>query len=242
MTEISPSGPMGALGRLHRWINGHKARRAAVVIGFFSVVWVLLFGGWIAIALLRGSTERNAGAVALLYVIMPFLSVVMLLLFHRMAYRRFWDDDRKRARNKSTKEWALETDSAPPAPAFDWPLTLQARHGIIYVLAITGLLFSFTPYQHQAAIVQFMVNISFGSATLRQLSGLLFGYLPLFFFAVCTMGITHRQQRRNDAGLLSNRERLLLRAEMNWLMSFGIALASVMLLNQTFGHMIISHL
>lgn len=242
MTEIPPPGPIGALDRLHRWMNGHRMRRAVVVVAFFIVGWASLFGGWIAVAMLRGSTERNAGAAALLYVIIPFLSVVMLFVLQRMAYRRFWDDDRNRSLGKSTKDWALETNTAPPAPLVDWPVTLRIRHTIFYALAISGLLFSFMPYQHQLAVLKFMVNISSGSATLRQLPGLLFGYLPMFFFALCAIMLTHRQQRRRDAGLLSIRERLLLRAEINWLMSFGVALASVILLSQLFGSMIVSRL
>lgn len=242
MTEIPPPGPTGVLDRLHRWMNGHTARRVVVVIVLFVVGWTSLFGGWIAIALLRGSTERNAGAVALLYVIMPFLSVVMLFVLHQKAYRRLWNDDRNRSRSDSSNDWGFEINTAPPAPAIDWPLTLQVRHRIFYLLAIGGLLFSFVPYQHQAAILQFMINISSGSATLRQLPGLLFGYLPMIFFTLCTLLLTHRQQRRREGGLLNYRERLLLRAETNWLMSFGIALATVILLSQVFGSMIISRL
>lgn len=97
------------------------------------------------------------------------------------------------------------------------------------------MLFSFMPYRHQVAMAHFMVEISSGSATRRQLTGLLFGYLPMILFALLALALTHRQQRRRDADLLDAREQILLRAEMNWLFSFGVALASVILFSQVFG-------
>ena len=244
MTDIPPPGPIGWFDRLHAWMDGRPVRRTMVVIAAFLVGWTLLFGGWIAVAMLRGSTERNAGAVALLYVIMPFLAVILLFLLHRMTYRRFWDDDRKNASGDRQTAMASPPGGKlfPPAPRIDWPLHLRLRHGLFYLLAIAGLLFSFMPYENQIAISRFMVEISSGSATRRQLTGLLFGYLPMILFALLALALIHRQQRRRDADLLDARERLLLRAEMNWLFSFGVALGSVILFSQVFGNMIITRL
>lgn len=244
MTDIPPPGPIGWFDRLHAWMDGRPVRRTIVVITAFLAGWSLLFSGWIAVAMLRGSTERNAGAVALLYIVMPFLAVLLLFVLHRMAYRRFWDDDRKNARGDWQTAMAPSPDGKlfPPAPLIDWPLNLRLRHGLFYLLAIAGLLFSFMPYEHQIAISHFMAEIGSGSATRRQLTGLLFGYLPMILFALLALALVHRKQRRRDAGLLDARERLLLRAEMNWLFSFGAALGSVILFSQVFGNMIITRL
>lgn len=244
MTDIPPPGPTGWFDRLHAWMDRRPVRRTMVVITAFLVGWTLLFGGWIAVAMLRGSTQRNAGAVALLYIVMPFLAVLLLFVLHRMTYRRFWDDDRKNARGDRQTAMAAPPGGKlfPPAPRIDWPLNLRLRHGLFYLLAIAGLLFGFMPYEHQVAISHFMVEISSGSATRRQLTGLLFGYLPMILFALLALALIHRQQRRRDAGLLDARELLLLRAEMNWLFSFGVALGSVILFSQVFGNMIITRL
>lgn len=244
MTDVPPPGPMGWFDRLHGWMDGRSVRRTMIIVAVFVVGWALLFGGWIAVAMLRGSNESNAGAVALLYVVIPFLAVVLLFVIHRMSYRQFWHHDREYARGgwPNDKISAPRGKPFPPAPRIDWPLTLQLRHGLFYLLAIAGLLFGFMPYEHQIAIAHFMGEIGSGSATRRQLTGLLFGYLPMILFALLAVALVHRQQRRRDAGLLDVSERLLLRAEINWLFSFGVALGCTILFSQIFGNLIITRL
>lgn len=244
MTDLPPPGPPSGFDRLHAWMNGRPVRRMIVVIVAFLVGWPLLFGGWIAVAMLRGSTESNASAVAFLYVIMPFLAVVLFLAIQRMSYRRFWYNDRERARGASPTD-GFEAPGGgpfPPAPQIDWPLTLRLRHGLFYLLAMAGLIWSFLPYEHHVAIAHLMADTGHGSATRRQLTGLVFGYVPMMLFALLAIALTRRQYRRRDAGLLDERERSLLRAETNWLFSFGVALASVILFSQLFGNIIITRL
>lgn len=108
-------------------MDGRPIRRIKFVVAAFLIEWSLLFGGWIAVAMLRASTESKAGGVALLYVIMLFLAVVLLSAIQRMSYRRFWHNDHECARGDSPTDGfqASSGEPFPPAPQIDWPLTLR---------------------------------------------------------------------------------------------------------------------
>ena len=87
-----------------------------------------------------------------------------------------------------------------------------------------------------------MVDIGHGSATRRQLTGLVSGYIPMMLFSLLAIALSRRQYRRREAGLLDERERSLLQAETNRLFSFGVGLVSVMLFGQLLGNIIVTRL
>ncbi|WP_295378295.1 hypothetical protein [uncultured Pseudacidovorax sp.] len=238
-------GPPRFIDRLWAWMEGRPLRRAAVAVVAFLVAFSGLFASWIGVALWRGSTDRNAGAVALLYVLVPFIAVVMLFMIQRMMYRLLWNQERAMARG----EWRPGDRvpppgprSTPPAPSVSWPWTLRARHALLYVLTLAGLLYGFMPYEHQVELVRLVWRLGSGTATRRQLPVLLFGYLPLVVFGLLAVALTHRQRRRRDAGRLDARARLVLRAEMNWLWAFATAATMTILMLQFFGQLIVATL
>lgn len=238
-------GPPQRIDRLWAWMEGRPLRRAVVGAVIFVVFFSGLFASWIGVALWRGSTDRNAGAVALLYVLVPFIAVVMLFLIQRMMYRLLWNQERAMARG----EWRPGDRvpppgprSTPPAPPVSWPWTLRARHALLYVLTLAGLLYGFMPYEHQVELVRLVWRLGSGTATRRQLPMLLFGYLPLVVFGLLAVALTHRQRRRRDAGRFDARARLVLRAEMNWLWAFATAATMTILMLQFFGQLIVAKL
>lgn len=243
--EALTVGPPRFIDRLWAWMEGRPLRRAMVGAVIFVVFFSGLFASWIGVALWRGSTDRNAGAVALLYVLVPFIAVVMLFLIQRMMYRLLWNQERAMARG----EWRPGDRvpppgprSTPPAPPVSWPWTLRARHALLYVLTLAGLLYGFMPYEHQVELVRLVWRLGSGTATRRQLPMLLFGYLPLVVFGLLAVALTHRQRRRRDAGRFDARARLVLRAEMNWLWAFATAATMTILMLQFFGQLIVAKL
>lgn len=101
------------------WLRGPRWRRWLMIVGLFLVGWTVLFGGWIGIALLRGSTERNAGAVAFNIVLVVFMASVMFLLLQRGIYRWFWHIERRRGHggvgldDRMMRFGAVRTDAPP---------------------------------------------------------------------------------------------------------------------------------
>ena len=69
---------------------GLNKRRVLMGVGIWFACMLILFPAWIGTAWLLGSTERNAGGVALNVVLTIFIAVVGLPLFQRAMYRWFW--------------------------------------------------------------------------------------------------------------------------------------------------------
>ncbi|MGE8233785.1 MAG: hypothetical protein ACN6OR_10390 [Stenotrophomonas sp.] len=227
------------------WLRGPRWRRWLMIVGLFLVGWTVLFGGWIGIALLRGSTERNAGAVAFNIVLVVFMASVMFLLLQRGIYRWFWHIERRRGHggvgldDRMMRFGAVRTD-APPV--IRWPWQLRARHAGFLLTGMATLLFIFLPYDNQLAISGFLARNSAGRASAGSLSMLLFAWLPLLSLSLLSMLLLSRQMRRRDAGLLDAGAKLVLTAETNWLFSFAAAFAMTMLLCRLFGTMVMRYL
>lgn len=243
--DVSRTGAAQPIDRLWAWMEGRPLRRAVVAVSAFLVGFTFLFASWIGVAMWRRSTEPNAAAVALLYVIVPFLAVVVLFVMQRMSYRLFWNLEQATRRG----EWlpgdpvpAPGPRGTPPAPRVPWPWTVRVRHALLYASAIGGVLYGFMPYEHQVDLARLVWELGSGTATRRQLPVLLFGYLPLLAFGLLAVALTHRSRRRRDAGLLDAREQLILRGEVHWLSSFALALTMTILMAQFFGHLIIAKL
>ncbi|WP_295534581.1 hypothetical protein [uncultured Pseudacidovorax sp.] len=238
-------GPPQRIDRLWAWMEGRPFRRVAVAVAAFLVLFSALFASWIGVALLRRSTDRNAAAVALLYVLVPFIAVVLLFVIQRMAYRLLWNQARALARGEWRPADPVPSPgprTTPPAPPVPWPWSLRARHALLYVLTIAGLLYGFMPYEHQVELLRAIWRLGSGTATRRQLPVLLFGYLPLAVFGLLAVVLTHRQRGRREAGLLDARERLVLQAEINWLCAFAMAATMAILLLQFVGQLIVAKL
>lgn len=220
-------------------------RRWLVLGSLWAVTTITLLFVWIAVAYFRASTERDAAAVALNFVITGFLAVAGLIIMHRAAYRWFWHIDRKTAAGKlalgdRTPDFGSEKTAPPPDIA--WPWSLRLRHALIYLIGIATLLYVFSPMEHQRAIARFIIGHSAGRSSAGSLTTLLVAYLPMVVIAALAMLLTHRQMRRRNAGLLQPQERLLLAAETNWLFSFGLAFGLVALLCKVGGGMVLAHL
>lgn len=231
--------------RLRIWQRGPKWRRWLVIAGMFLGGWTLLFGGWIGVALLRGATDRDAGAVAFNIVLVFFMATCMFLALHRALYRQFWHQDRKRAADgmhpvdtafPSKTAWAL------PPPAVHWPWGLRLRHGVLRVIGMATLLHVFLPFGNQVAISGFLARHSAGWASAGSLATLLFAWVPLVLLLLLSMLLLSRQMRRRDAGLLDEEGKRLLQAETNWLFSFAAAFAMTVLLCCVFGAMVVRYL
>ncbi len=244
-TDFPPPGPIGRLDRFGIWMRAGKWRQWLVLITSCLLGVTTLLATWIGVAILRGSTDRNAGDVALNFVIVFFLATVGLTAMHWSMYRRFWDVDRKRAAGKlraGDPVPLVASEPTAPPPRIDWPWTLRLRHMITYLVSIVTLLYGFAPYDNQLAIIQFVSTHSAGPSSVGSLGMLLFGYLPIVVLAVLAMLLTQRQMRQRDAGLLDARGMLLLEAEVTWLFSFGAAFTVTSFLCRWGGSMIVHYL
>jgi hypothetical protein len=243
--ELPPPGPPGALDRLGTWMRRHRVWQCVIIAGAALLLWVLLFAAWIGIAILRNSTDRDAGAVALNLVSSLCLALVMLFPTHGAIHRWFWHLERKRATGLlrlGEREPRYGSEPTAPAPRVDWPLAARLRHGLIYLLAVATILYAFAPYEHQLRIVRFVAAHSAGGASAGSLSALLFGYLPMVLTVGIAMLLTHRGMRRLDAGLLDQRAALMLRAETVWLFSFAAAFTTTVFLCRIIGGLIVAYL
>lgn len=243
--DFPPPGPAGPLDRLGVWMRARKWRQWLVLTAVWFLAFVVLFPAWIAVAILRGSTERDAGAVALNLVLTVFIAVVGLIVVHRATYRWFWHIDRKRAAGL-LRPGASEPDygselTAPP-PRIDWPWSLRLRHALIYIVATATLLYAFAPYENQLAIARFLNAYSAGRTSAGSLALLTFGYLPMAGLSALAVLLTYRQMRRRDTGLLDARQTLLLEAETTWLFSFAAAMVMAALFCRVAGGMIVAYL
>lgn len=244
-TDFPQPGPVGRLDRFVIWMRARKWRQWLVLSMVWLVGVITLFAAWIGVAILRGSTERNAGAVALNLVLVFFLAIVGLVAMHGGTYRWFWHVDRKRAEGALRAGDAYPpygSEPSEPPPRIDWPRSLRLRHALIYFVAIVTLLYGFAPYDNQLAIIRFVTAHSAGRSSAGSLSMLLFGYLPLGVLATVAMLLTWRQMQRRNAGLLDARETLLLEAEVSWLFSFATAFTVTTFLCRWGGSMIVSFL
>jgi hypothetical protein len=206
---------------------------------------ILLFAAWIGTGILRGSTNRDAGAVALNLVLVVFLATIFLLVMHGAMYRWFLHTARKRASGAlrpDEREPEFGTEPTAPPPRIEWPWTLRLRHAFMYVVGIATLLYVFASYADQLAIARFIVRHSMGSASAGSLGSLLFVYLPMVLLSGLAMLLTCRQMRRRDAGLLDAREKQLLEAETAWLFSFAGGFTMTGMLCNWTGNMIVQYL
>lgn len=237
--------PGAAEQRMPVWLRGPRWRRWLLIGVVLLVGWSALFGGWIGIALLRGSTDRNAGAVAFNIVLIVFMATVLFLLLQRGLYRWFWHIDRRRGHgrvdhgDKALVFGAVRTE-APPVIV--WPWQLRVRHAGFLLIGMATLLFVFLPFENQLAIGGFLARHSAGRASAGSLSMLIFAWLPLLLLGLLSMLLLSRQMRRRDAGLMDAEARRVLAAEMNWLFSFATAFAMTMLLCRLFGAMVVHYL
>lgn len=237
--------PVGRLDRLGTWMRARRWRQWLVLSMVWLVGVITVFATWIGVAILRGSTDRNAGAVALNQVLVVFLATVGLVAVHGGTYRWFWHVYGKRAEGAvraGDPDPPYGSEPTEPPPRIDWPWPLQLRHALIYLVAIVTLLYAFAPYDNQLAIIRFVTAHSAGRSSAGSLSMLLFGYLPLGILALIAMLLTSRQMRRRDAGLLDARETLLLKAEVSWLFSFAAAFMVTAFLCRWGGSMIVAYL
>jgi len=243
--DFPPPGPSGPLDRLGQWMRASKLRLWLVLGLCWLVGCILLFAAWIGVAILRGSTERDAAGVALNLVLVVFLAIVCLFVTHRAMYRWFWHVDRKRAAGKlrpGDADPAYASEPTQPPPRIAWPWALRLRHALIYLVGVTTLVYVFAPYDNQRAIVRFLIAHSAGPSSAGSLSELIFGYVPMAFLAALAMILTSRQMRRRDAGLLDAHEKLVLQAELSWLFSFAAAFTLTMFLCRWVGSMTLAYL
>lgn len=213
-------------------------------VGIWLACMLVLFPAWIGAALLLGSTERNAGGVALNVVLTIFLAVVGLPLFHRAMYRWFWHIDRKRLAGMPMDAPlpGYGTETTAPAPRIDWPWHLRLRHVLVHVLGIATLIYIFLPYDNQLFFARVINQYSGGRASAGSLNSLMFFYLPLAAVMGLAALLTWNQMRRRDAGLLNDQEKTLLQAETNWLFSWGAAFVMAALFCRFSGSMILRFL
>ncbi len=242
---LPPAGPATRLDRLRIWTQQSKWRQVLVVGGLFLIGWTLLFGSWIGVALLRGSTDRDAGAVALNIVLVLFLGTVLLTMTQRACYRWFWHHDRQRMQGllkPGDETFQFGGQATDPPPVIAWPWMLRLRHTVFYLIGMATIFYTFLPYANQLAIGQFLFRYSAGRASAGNLAMLLFGFLPMIVLGMLSMALLSRQMRRRDAGVLSEGEQLILAAEMNWLFAFATAFGMTMLLCHFFGSMVMRYL
>ncbi|MEN3745529.1 hypothetical protein TPR58_00010 [Sphingomonas sp. HF-S3] len=244
-SSIPPSAPAGRFDRPVPSRRARNWRRWLVLGGIGLASWIILFAAWIGVAFLRGSTDRDAGAVALNLVLTCFIGTIGLIAMHRGLYRRFLHVDRRRAAGtvpsgESGPAFGLEPNG--PLPRIDWPWMLRLRHAVLYAVGILTLLYAFAPYQNQLAILRFVTAHSAGRSSAGSLGVLLFGYLPMVALGMLAMLLTWRQMRRRDAGLLRPDETLLLEAETSWLFSYAAAFAMAVFLCRWAGSMIMAYL
>jgi len=220
--------------------SGSNKRRVLIGAGIWLACMLILFPAWIGTAILLGSTERNAGGVALNVVLTIFIAVVGLPLFHRAMYRWFWHIERKRLEGMPMDTPLPKYDSEPtaPAPRIDWPWPLRLRHALVHVLGIATLIYIFLPYANQLFFARIISQYSGGRASAGSLNSLIFFYLPLAAVMGLAVLLTWRQMRRRDAGLLADHERQWLEAETTWLFSWGAAFVMALLLCRFSGSMI----
>lgn len=230
------------MDRLNRWMQSSGMRRWLILTALWFIILIVIFSAWIGVALLRGSTDRDAGAAALNLVLVVFLAIVCLIAFQRAMYRWFWHLDRRRfagPQHESGFDPPFGSEPTQPAPRIDWPWTLRVRHLFVHLVGITTLIYSFAPYDNQRAIARFVMSSSAGRASAGSLTMLVFGYLPMTALAVAAMLLTYRQLRRRDAGLLDAAETMVFEAEVSWLFSFAAAFAVTAVLCRWVGGMIL---
>lgn len=232
--------------RLRAWM-AQKTWRRFIVVGLFLIIgFATLFGGWIGVALLRGSTEKTAGAVAFNIVLVFFMSAVFYPLIHRTTYRWYWQLDRNRTKeslktNVNYSGW-LNAELAEPPPAIRWTWALSIRHLVLHTVAVGTLFYIFLPFDNQLAIGSYLFHHSAGRASAGKLSLLLFGFVPLTILLALSMFLLRRQMKNRDAGLLDDDQKLLLAAELNWLFSYATSVATTMWLCRLLGGIVTRHL
>ncbi len=222
------SAPASRIDRLVMWMRASTWRQLLVLYTVSMIMTAALLAAWIAVAYLRRSIERDAGAVALNLVLTGFVSTIGLFVMHRGIFRRFRRADR--------------SGSKDVLPRIELPWMLRLRHAVIYIVGIVTLLSAFVPCGHQLAINGFLVRYSAGRSSAGSLAALVFGYTPIVILSLLAMALTHRQMRRRDAGLLDARAGVLLEAEINWLFAFAAAFVAALFLCRFGGSMIVAYL
>lgn len=219
--ENQPDISASRYDRFVAWMRVSKWRQWLVLYPLIMVVTFLLLLVWIGVAYFRDSTERNAGAVAFNIVISGFIATIGLIIMHRGLFYRF---------RKSSQPGPGGSSPQGPLQRIDWPWALRLRHLAIYVIGMATLICTFVPYGNQLAIGRFITRYSAGRSSAGSLSAIVLGYLPMVVLSLLALALVHRQMKRQDAGLLDERGKAVLTAEIDWLFSFGAAFCAAVFL------------
>lgn len=208
------------------------------VIGIGALCIGLLFA---AEGMGRSLTFEQAfnGVVAVL------MAFFFLPLAHAGTYRWFWHIEKRRQAGHFLGGAAMpDAFSEPTEPPPTVPISLPQRafYALLYLAAISLLLFVYLPLGHQAVMQDFIARFSSGRASAGSLASLLTAWLPLLAGMAVVLLALEGDMKKIRSGLLDPAEALRLQGRVEWLGAFVTAFAMTSLLCFFFGAMIARYL
>lgn len=237
-----PSGS-SMLARLGRWMRSVRPWQSLSLLVLICVpLTFILLTMWIGLTFLlgRGPGHTVSAEASLNLLLVCLVAGPGFVLMHHGQYRWFRQADRDRSRPRSGLDASLPTgeEVGREMPKIAWSRGAHLRHGLMYLAAMTILVITFAPYQHQVRIASFLDRFSAGSASHGTLSGIAFLHAPMALFCVFAILVTHRQMKRRDAGGLDATRTIELDAEVNWLFAFAATFGTAAFLCHFAGSMI----
>jgi hypothetical protein len=177
------------------------------------------------------------------------LAVLMAFFFlplaHAGTYRWFWHIEKRRQAGHFLGGAAMpDAFSEPTEPPLAVPISLPQRafYALLYLAAISLLLFVYLPLGHQAVMQDFIARFSSGRASAGSLASLLTAWLPLLGGMAVVLLALEGDMKKIRSGLLDPAEALRLQGRVEWLGAFVTAFAMTSLLCFVFGAMIARYL
>lgn len=177
------------------------------------------------------------------------LAVLMAFFFlplaHAGTYRWFWHIEKRRQAGHFLCGAAMPdafSEPTEPPPAVPISLPQRAFYALLYLAAISLLLFVYLPLGHQAVMQDFIARFSSGRASAGSLASLLTAWLPLLAGMAVVLLALEGDMKKIRSGLLDPAEALRLQGRVEWLGAFVTAFAMTSLLCFFFGAMIARYL
>lgn len=177
------------------------------------------------------------------------LAVLMAFFFlplaHAGTYRWFWHIEKRRQAGHFLGGAAMPdafSEPTEPPPAVPISLPQRAFYALLYLAAISLLLFVYLPLGHQAVMQDFIARFSSGRASAGSLASLLTAWLPLLTGMAVVLLALEGDMKKIRSGQLDPAETLRLQGRVEWLGAFVTAFAMTSLLCFFFGAMIARYL
>ncbi len=174
-----------------------------------------------------------------------FLILIFLPLCHAGCHRWFWHiEQRRQAGHFMNGADIPDMGSEPTEPAPKLKATSRERlaHALLYLAAMSLLLFIFLPLGHHEVINRFIARFSSGRASASSLAGIVIIWLPLIAGLFSVFFFMERDMKKIRAHQVTGAEKQRIELRLNWLAALVTAVTMTGFMCFFLGNLILRYL